>query len=372
VPRRRHLLAVLAGFLAGCTDRDGPAPTTGPPHSPTHSPTDTPTPTPRPRRSPSPTPEPDPTSIDAYEAVADSTALVTAYGPTDSGQATGFLTDAGLVTNHHAVADRSVFEVRFPHGEWRDATLLASDRHSDLAVLRADAPDYVSPVSFADDLPPIGTRVVAVGHPFGLPQSASAGIVSGLHRTFTGESGALVLDSVQTDTAINPGNSGGPLVTYGGDVIGVVSAGGGENVTFAPSALLARRVLPTLADGRRYDHPFLGVRGRTVTPTVAIANDLRAATGYLVVSTASSLLVGDRLVTADERVTLRNQRVPVGGDVIVGIEETPVDAERDLLRFLALEANPGQMVTLAVVRDGDRRRVETRLGRRPDEPVGFV
>ncbi|MFC5366688.1 S1C family serine protease [Salinirubrum litoreum] len=372
MPRRRHLLAVLAGLLAGCTDRDGPAPTTGPPPSPTHTPTDTPTPTPRPRPSPSPTPEPDPTSVDAYEAVADTTALVTAYGTSDSGQATGFLTDAGLVTNHHVVTDRSVFEVRFPRGEWRDATLLASDRHSDLAVLRADTPDYVTPVAFAGELPPIGTRVVAVGHPFGLPQSASAGIVSGLHRTFTGETGGLVLDSVQTDAAVNPGNSGGPLVTYDGDVIGVVSAGGGETVTFAPSAPLARRVVPVLADGRRYDHPFLGVRGRTVTPTVAVANDLRAATGYLVVSVVSSLLVGDRLVTAEERVTLRNQRVPVGGDVIVGIDDRPVGAERDLLRYLALEANPGQTVTLEIRRDGETQRVETRLGRRPTEPAGFV
>jgi serine protease Do len=372
VPRRRHLLAVLAGLLAGCTDRNGPAPTTGPPPSRTHTPTDTSTPTPRPEPTPPPTPEPEPTSVDAYEAVADATAMVTAYGPDDSGQATGFLTDAGLVTNHHVVAERSVFEVRFPRGEWRDATLLESDRHSDLAVLRADTPDHVTPVSFAADLPPVGTPVVAVGHPFGLPQSASAGIVSGLHRTFTGETGGLVLDSVQTDAAINPGTSGGPLVTYGGAVIGVVSAGGGESVTFAPSAPLARRVLPRLADGRDYDHPFLGVRGRNVTPTVAAANDLAAATGFLVVAVASSLPVGDRLVPADERVTLRNQRVPAGGDVIVGIEGAPVAAERDLLRYLALEANPGQDVTLRVVRDGERRDVATRLGRRPPEPAGFV
>jgi S1-C subfamily serine protease len=304
--------------------------------------------------------------------VADSTAAINAFGTENSGRATAFLTDAGLVTNHHVVADRSVFEVRFPRGEWRDATLLATDRHSDLAVLRADAPDYVTPLSFADGLPPVGTRVVAVGHPFGLPQSASGGIVSGLHRTFTGETGGLVLDSVQTDVPINPGNSGGPLVTYDGDVIGVVSAGGGESVSFAVSALLARRVVPMLADGRAYDHPFLGVRGRTVTPTVALANDLAETTGYLVGSVASSLLVGDRLVPAEERVTLRNQRVPVGGDVIVGIDDTAVRTERDLLRHLALEANPGQDVTLRIVRAGARRRVETRLGRRPADPDGFV
>ena len=366
MPRRRHLLAVLAGLLAGCADDPGPAPTTGPPSSVTH----TPTPTPRPE--PSPTPEPNPTAVDAYEAVADSTALVTAYGSDDDGQATAFLTDAGLMTNHHVVADRSVFEVRFPDDEWRDATLLGSDRHSDLAVLGVDSPTDAAPLPLADTLPPVGTPVLAVGNPFGFPQSASAGIVSGLHRTFRGETGGLVLDSVQTDAAINPGSSGGPLVTYDGVVVGVVSAGGGENVTFAPSALLARRVLPTLAEGRAYDHPFLGVRGRSVTPTVAIANDLSEATGYLVVAATSSLPVGDRLVTADDRATLRNQRVPVGGDVLVGIDGVPVAAERDLLRYLALSASPGQTVTLSVVRDGERRRVETGLGRRPNDPAGFL
>jgi S1-C subfamily serine protease len=370
VPRRRHVLAALATLLAGCADDSAPAPTTGPPPSATHTPTSTETATPRPE--PSPTPDPEPTAVDAYEAVADSTALVTAYGADDDGQATAFLTDAGLVTNHHVVADRSVFEVRFPDDEWRDATLLGSDRHSDLAVLGVDSPVDVAPLPLADTLPPVGTPVLAVGNPFGFPQSASAGIVSGLHRTFRGETGGLVLDSVQTDAAINPGNSGGPLVTYDGVVVGVVSAGGGESVTFAPSALLARRVLPTLAEGRAYDHPFLGVRGRSVTPTVAIANDLPAATGYLVVATTPSLPVGDRLVTADDRATLRTQRVPVGGDVLVGVDGVPVAAERDLLRYLALSATPGQTVVLSVVRDGERRQVETRLGRRPDDPAGFL
>ena len=140
--RRRAVLGLLAVGLAGCAESDGPQPTTGPP------PTETPTPAPTQTPTPTPTPEPDPTVAEAYERVVRSTALVRAIGPRGAFAAAATVTSEGLVTNHHVVEDRSVFEVQFQGGEWVEATVVASDPHSDLAVLSAPLPDDAEPLAF--------------------------------------------------------------------------------------------------------------------------------------------------------------------------------------------------------------------------------
>jgi S1-C subfamily serine protease len=360
--RRRAVLGLLAVGLAGCAESDGPQPTTGPP------PTETPTPAPTQTPTPTPTPEPDPTVAEAYERVVRSTALVRAIGPRGAFAAAATVTSEGLVTNHHVVEDRSVFEVQFQGGEWVEATVVASDPHSDLAVLSAPLPDDAEPLAFVASLPPVGTPVLAVGSPFGLARSASAGVVSGVGRSFAARSGRVVVDAVQTDAPTNPGSSGGPLVTLDGDLVGVVTAFGGQDVGFAVSAPLARRVLPVIASGERYVHPFLGVVCRTVTPTVALANDLETAGGVLVESVVPGSPADGVLRPSDDTTVLRSQQVPVGGDVVTAAGEVSLPDREALLGHLVLTRRPGETVDLALRRDGAETTVDLTLGERPPEP----
>lgn len=178
-----------------------------------------------------------------YEETVDSVVLV----QTDAGGGTGFVHDGSLITNQHITRGRSTVSVQFSRNDWREACLIGEDAYVDLAVLEAELPDYAGSISLLEGQPAVGTEVVALGNPFGLESSVSAGIVSGVNRSLRSPAGVTIPDATQTDTAINPGNSGGPLVTLDGVVAGVISAGGGDNIGFVVSAALARRVVPALA-----------------------------------------------------------------------------------------------------------------------------
>ena len=203
-----------------------------------------------------------------YAAVADGVVAVQVGG----GSGTGFVIDerGTIVTNAHVVGESSQASVRFgDSGATIDAEVLGSDPSTDLAVLRVD-PSRVgtlSPLTFADsDAVRVGDEVVAIGHPFGLDRTATAGIVSGLGREIQSPNGFSIDEVIQTDAAINPGNSGGPLVDGKGRVVGVNSqiataGGGGGNVGvgFAVPANTVREVVPRLASGQTIERPYLGV-----------------------------------------------------------------------------------------------------------------
>ncbi len=306
---------------------------------------------------------------DVYDAVSPSVASVTVYdGAGATGQGSAFVYDDDhLVTNEHVVADAEEVSVRFEATGWRPASVVAADVYSDVAVLELpDRPSDAAPLSFVQADPPVGAPVVAIGNPFGYSGSVSAGIVSGVNRTLPAANGFSIADAIQTDAAVNPGNSGGPLVTLDGDVVGVVNAGGGDNIGFAISAALVQRVVPELIGSGKYEHSYMGVTLRPVTPAVAEANPLPVARGVYV----------DRVVDGGPsdgvlRGSSGSQRVdgvdtPVGGDVVVRLDETPVPTRQALSTFLALETGPGDVVDVEVVRDGERRTVELELGSRPD------
>jgi putative serine protease PepD len=185
---------------------------------------------------------------------------------------TGFVVrdDGTIVTNAHVVGDAQTAQVRFAdNGELVDAEVLGSDRSSDLAVLRVDpsSVDRLNPLPLADSgKVEVGDAVVAIGHPFGLERTTTAGIVSGLEREIQAPNGFQIDEVIQTDAAINPGNSGGPLLDARGRVVGVNSqiATGGTSrgnvgVGFAVPANTVREVLPALSRGERIERPFLGV-----------------------------------------------------------------------------------------------------------------
>jgi S1-C subfamily serine protease len=316
-----------------------------------------------------PVPEPFPP---VYEAVAPSVVLVRRFGE-ENGQGSGFVLRADgetgpavLVTNQHVVADADAVTVEFRDGSYRRVEVVGTDVYSDLAALRVGSrPATAAPLGLVETDPPIGTRVMALGAPFGFGESMSVGVVSGLDRSLEGVNRFQIADTVQTDAAVNPGNSGGPLVTADGRVVGVVTAGGGDNIGFAVSAAMVTRVIPALLADGEYDHPYMGVRIRDVTPPIASAMDLPEADGVLVVATPSGTPAAGVLEPSPREVSSFGQRVPVGGDVIVALDGTPIPTAAALGSYLATRKSPGDELAVTVIREGTRVTETFTLAERP-------
>jgi len=308
--------------------------------------------------------------VDAYRSVIDSVVEVEVYddfGFTASG--TGFVYEDGAVaTNEHVVDGAEEVYVRFRDTAWKDASITETDAYSDLAIVEPESdPDSATPLSLLDSDPAVGSKVVAIGNPFGLSGSISAGIVSGVDRSLFAVNGFSIPDAIQTDAAVNPGNSGGPLVNTDGDVVGVINAGGGDNIGFAISAPYAQRILPVLADGDEYDHPYMGVRlRRSLSPALAEANDFGDTTGVYVDAVADDGPSDGVLEGSTGTTEVNDRKVSVGGDLITSMGETAFDTYQDLSTYLALEASPDDTIDVGVLRDGSEETVALTLGTRPD------
>ncbi|WP_435117129.1 S1C family serine protease [Halolamina sp. C58] len=305
--------------------------------------------------------------VDLYEAVSPSVVRLRVYdsrGPL--GEGSGWLSDDGvLVTNAHVVAGADTVRAQFANGDWTEAEILGSDPYSDLAALSVDPPVDADPLPLLDEQPPVGTRVAAVGAPLGLAGSLTSGVVSGVNRTISSIQNFTISGAVQTDAAVNPGNSGGPLLTLDGDVAGVVTQAGAENVGFAISAALTERVVPELVETGSYEHSYLGVRILPVTPLLAAANDLEAARGVYVSAVPEGSPADGVLQGGSGTETVEGSPQPTGGDVIVALDGTRVETTGQLGTYLALETSPGDTIAVTVRRDGERRTVDVTLGTRP-------
>jgi len=374
--RRRLLGAVgtaMAGGVAGCTNRERIGASTSEDGSVPAN--DEPTLT-EGGSSAGDTPTSDPSRYTrVYQDTVDSVVLIRAFTAFGAGSGSGFAyrSDGLIVTNQHVVEGATKLEVRYSQGDWRTAEMVGTDYYSDLAVLRVeDPPGYVDPLPLVGTEPPIGTEIVAIGNPFGLEKSMSAGIITGTNRSIEvnnqRQGGFSIPDAIQTDAALNPGNSGGPLLTLDGRVIGVVRSGGGDNVGFGISAALTRRVADALIGDGEYEHSYMGVSLTSVSPTIAEANDLEEVRGVMIVQVldggpSEGVLEGSRSEEVD------GVPVPVGGDIIVAMEGARIDTRNELSTFLALETAPGDTISVTVIRDGERQGVDLTLGDRPEPPT---
>ncbi|WP_262177847.1 S1C family serine protease [Haloarcula laminariae] len=305
---------------------------------------------------------------DVYDEVADAVVSIQVYsGSGRPASGSGFLIDGRhIVTNEHVVSAGDTIYVRYADTDWREVSVAGTDVYSDLAVIDAGTvPDSTEPLSWVGARPPIGTRVVAIGNPFGLTGSVSEGIVSGVDRALRGANNFSIAAGIQTDAAVNPGNSGGPLVDLDGDVLGVINSGGGDNVGFAISAQLAQRVIPALVADGSYDHPYMGVGLSTVSPLIAEANDLRRASGVYINSVVQGGPAVGVLQGSTGTATVNGTEVGVGGDVVRALDDTPTPTRQDLATYLALETSPGDTMAVTVQRDGTTETVELTLGTRP-------
>lgn len=298
-----------------------------------------------------------------YDAIIDSIAQIRAHGVESpvsnregSGQGSGFLValeERGeyVVTNEHVVSGADEVEIRYTNGDWTTPTVVGTDSYSDLAVLEVShAPADAVALSLSEQTPVVGQEVLAVGAPFGLEGSVSQGIVSGVNRSVDVSYRQFSFPNVvQTDAAVNPGNSGGPLVDLEGRAIGVVNAGGGDNIGFAISAALARRVVPALAEDGTYEHSYLGIGYREVTRTVAEEYDLEEVAGVLVSGVDPNGPAADELE---------------GEDVIYEIDGESIPDRHALSTSLALETSPGDDIDIGCWRDGQETTVTVTLGAR--------
>ncbi len=309
-----------------------------------------------------------------------------------AGGGSGFVyDDRHIVTNNHVAGESETVEVIFHDGQHRTGTVVGGDAYSDLAVVRVDdlpASARVLPLVGDFGSLRVGQPVVAIGNPFGRANSMSYGIISALGRTIpTGlEAGFGIPQTIQTDAAINPGNSGGPLLDLSGQVIGInaqinttnVDPGGGppgnSGVGFAIPASIVARVAPVLIQEGEYAWPYLGVGGwpqEAFTVAVAEANKLPDARGAYIYTVRPDGPSVDLLHGASNagrgEADAGEDFVPLGGDVVLAIDGTPIGSFDDLLTYIAIRTTPAQTVELTVLRDGQTITVPVTLARRPRE-----
>lgn len=285
-----------------------------------------------------------------------------------------------VVTNAHGVIvgtptgvvfpDR--FGVQFADDRWRTAEVVGADPYSDLAVLRVDdLPAGVDPLPVANESPRPGQPVATVGSPLGHRASVTRGVVSGLGRAFPlpyfPGVNVTVPNVIQTDATTGPGSSGGVLVDCEGTVLGVTYASYVfKDTNYAIPWSTVRRVVPALVRDGTYDHPYIGVRGLTMSPVVAEATGVPLTSGVLVEDVfadgpAAGVLRGSPAID-------RATGLPVGGDVIVAVDGTAIDTQTELVNYVFEATRPGESVTVTVYRDGGRRNVSLTVGTRP--PLG--
>lgn len=270
----------------------------------------------------------------------------------------GFLLDKDgyIVTNNHVVEGADQIKVRLYNEEEYDAEIIGRDPKTDIALIKIDAPAKdLQPLKLGDsDNIPVGSWVVAIGSPFGLEQTVTAGIVSAKGRIIG--SGPYD-DFIQTDASINPGNSGGPLLDLKGQVVGINTAivASGQGIGFAIPVNMADGIIDQLKDSGEVSRGWLGVGIQNLTPELAEYYGIEEQEGVLVTQTYE----GDPADKAGIK----------EGDVIIAVEGKPISSSRELSRTVA-EAGVGNKLSLTLLREGREKKVKVKLAKRPDtEPT---
>jgi serine protease Do len=260
--------------------------------------------------------------------------------------------DGYILTNHHVVDNADEIEVQFADRSQYSATVIGSDRLSDLALLKIEA-DNLPTLDFADpDNLKVGAWVLAIGSPFGLDYSVTAGIVSAIGRSISSAESTSYVPFIQTDVAINPGNSGGPLFNLDGQVVGINSqiyspSGVSIGLSFAIPVSVANNVVKQLKNNGKVQRGWLGVGIQSVNKKLAEALDLPGPQGALVTA-----VVPD---SPAEKSGIKP------GDVIVSFDAQTILDSEDLPHIVGL-MTPGEEVKVELFREGRRKKMLVEIG----------
>jgi len=303
--------------------------------------------------------------------------------PSGGGTATGsgiLMDDDGhVLTNAHVVDGSSSVTVKFGDGDPLPARVLGVDDSTDIAVLSVDPGSVdAKPLRLGDsDGVKVGDNAIAIGNPYGLDRTVTTGIISALQRQISAPNGFTISDVIQTDAAINPGNSGGPLIDANGQVIGInsqIATGSGSSgsvgIGFAVPINTAKNVASQIIDGGSVEHAYLGIEGADVTAELAKALNLGTDEGVLVQKvTADGPAADAGLEAGDTPVGIEGAQVKAGGDVITAVDGKQVAGMDDLIAVVNAK-QPGDDVTLTVLRDGSSKEITVKLADRPDSAQG--
>lgn len=281
-----------------------------------------------------------------------------------AGMGSGFIFsgDGIVITNHHVVDGAKHVVVRLPNRQEFDAEIIGADPRSDLAVLKI-AGDGLPVLRLADDgALKVGQWVLAIGSPFGLDFSVTAGIVSAVGRSLPTTAGDNYVPFIQTDVAINPGNSGGPLFNLEGEVIGVNSqiftrSGGSIGLSFAIPSSVVRNVVAQIQATGEVERGWLGVSIQDVDRNLADSFGLDRPRGALIAQVGKG--------SPAENAGLAS------GDIIVSFDGHDIETSADLPHIVGLIA-PGASVEAVIVRDGKERSLEVEVGALAADAVARV
>jgi S1-C subfamily serine protease len=300
------------------------------------------------------------------------------FPQTQRGTATGsgFVIDkdGDILTNAHVVADATSLSVKFSDDKTVKAKVIGKDVSSDLALLKIDPKGIdLHPLALGDSKSvQVGDPTIAIGNPFGLERTLTTGVVSALQRQIQAPNGFSIDNVIQTDAAINPGNSGGPLIDATGKVIGInsqIQTGGSGNtnvgIGFAVPIATAERIIPQLKEGGSVQRAYLGMSSLTITKALDELN-LPSSKGVLVESVqpgspAAKAGLKDGNVTAQ----LNGGQIQIGGDIIVALDGKAITTS-DQLASIVGNKKPGDKLEITVLRDGKRKNLTAKLGKRPN------
>ena len=294
------------------------------------------------------------------------------YNPVPvEGAGSGFLIDVDghILTNYHVVQGAQTIEVTLGDLTRYKAKLIGEDTRNDIALIQIDTQGHkLTPLTLGDSRNLlVGQRALAIGNPFGFSSTLTTGIVSALGRTVQTSENTFIDEAIQTDASINRGNSGGPLLDSHGQVIGINSAiyaptGTTAGIGFAIPINTARRVAEDLIKYGRVRRATLGAEGRALWPGLAEALKLNVQQGILIervdpggAAAQAGIRGGNKSMVAGL------QELRIGGDVLIAVDGKAITNQMDL-NLMLNRSQPGNTVTLTIVRDGKQMNIPIKLG----------
>ena len=312
--------------------------------------------------------------------VTDDSSYFDAVPESDTGSGFFITADGLIVTNYHVIKDASIITVSLYDGSVYEAQLIGSDDENDIAVIRINpAQDAViSTLRFGDsDSLLVGQKVIAIGNPFGYDRTMVTGIISGLSRPIRDESGKVLLGMIQTSAPINPGNSGGPLLSTGGQVIGIntsiySTSGTSQGMNFAVASNTAAASVNDIVSYGKVSRGWLDLVPVQLSQSIVDYAGLKVSKGLLVSQVVPGGLADQAgLKAGTQQVRYGNSVIYLGGDIITEINGFSITDYNDLFSALS-NTRPGDTVPVTVYRNGSYIRLNIVLVERTEEYLSWI